>query len=407
MTRIGRIFWREYWFHLTRRSYLLLTIGFPLFMLSAPVVGGIILLLAIRAAMPPTDSRPIGLIDQAGLLAGAATTPNQPVMVQRFADAEEAAVALAKGEIQAYYDIQPNYWDTGQVIVTYESAPSEDVDTMLNQWIQSQIRARASPEILARLDGGSTITHRDLAGVRGYSLNNMTEVGIVFVLIYFMRLGGSFTAEYMFGSIAGEANDRTLEILLTSVSPLQFLLGKLLGLLAVGLTQLGLWGGVVLALSLGTSALLGLDLTGFILNWEHLGLLVSVLLAAYLLDQVLAAALGLLRVSGGAGSLLYTSIGYVTGIGLIYAAYFVPRNPHTFLAVATSLFPPTAPLVLLVRVVVSEVPTWQIILSQLLLWGSSVACFFWLRWLLRANLVANTTPFNMRHWLKQKVGQWL
>ncbi|MFN8455638.1 MAG: ABC transporter permease [Anaerolineae bacterium] len=127
-------------------------------------------------------------------------------------------------------------------------------------------------------------------------------------LIYFMRLGGSFTAEYMFGSIVSEASDRTLEIVLSSVSPLQFLLGKLLGLLAVGLTQLGLWGGVVLALSLGTSALLGFDLTGFLLTWEHLGLMLSVLLGAYLLDQMLAAALGLLKVSGGAGSLFYSSL---------------------------------------------------------------------------------------------------
>lgn len=406
MTRIGRIFWREYWFHLTRRSYLLLTIGFPLFMLSAPIAGGIVLLLAIRAAMPPTDPRPIGLIDQPGILAEATTTPDQPVAVRRFANSEEAAAALASGDIQAYYDIQPDYWQTGQVVVTYQTAPSEDVDGMLSQWLRTQIRSRASPEILARLSSGSTIIHRDLAGVRGYSLNNMTEVVIVFLLIYFMRLGGSFTAEYMFGSIAGEASDRTLEILLTSVSPLQFLLGKLLGLLAVGLTQLGLWAGVALVLSLGTGALFGLDLTGFLLNWEHLGLLISVLLAAYVLDQVLAAALGLLRVSGGAGSLLYSSVGYITGIGLIYAAYFVPRNPHTLLAVFTSLFPPTAPLVLLVRVVVSEVPAWQIALSQLLLWSSSVLCFFWLSRLLRANLVANTTPFELRGWLKQQVARW-
>jgi ABC-2 type transport system permease protein len=81
----------------------------------------------------------------------------------------------------------------------------------------------------------------------------------------------------------------------------------------------------------------------------------------------------------------------------------VPANPHTPIAIATSLFPLTAPLVLLVRVVVSEVPAWQISLSQALLWGSSLAGVFWLRRLLRANLVASTTPFSLRAWLKQKV----
>ena len=91
------------------------------------------------------------------------------------------------------------------------------------------------------------------------------------------------------------------------------------------------------------------------------------------------------------------------GLGLIYAAYFVPRNPHTPVAIAASLFPLTAPLVLLVRVVVSEVPLWQIGLSQTLLWGSSIAGVFWLRRLLRANLVASAAPFSLRYWLKQKV----
>lgn len=401
MTRIGRIFWHEYWGHITRRSYLLFTFGFPVFFMTVPLVGGVILYLALRAAMPPTDPRPIGLIDQPGILADS-PAPSDPVSVERFASSEAAATALARGEIQAYYDIRTNYWETGEVVTTYQVAPSDAVDSMVTNWLRRHIRAQAPPLLLDRLDAGANIIHRDLAGRRGYSLDGMTQMVIIYLLIYFVRLGGSFTAEYMFGSIASEAWDRTLEILLTSVSPLQFLLGKLLGLLAVGLTQLILWGGVVLALSLGTSALLGLDLTGFLLTWEHLGLLVSVLLAAYVLDQMLAAGLGLVRVSGGAGSMLFSTVNVVVGLALLYATYFVPRNPHTLLAVAASLFPLTAPVVLLVRVVVTEVPAWQVTLSQILLWGSSLASLFWLRRLLQTNLVAHSTPFSFYLWLKQK-----
>lgn len=401
MNRIRLIFWREYWGHLRRRSYLLFTFGFPLFFISLPLIGGLTLFLALRLAIPPTDPRPIGLIDQAGLLADT-SPPGQPVGVEPFADSQRAAAALARGQIQAYYEIQPDYWNTGEVIVTYKTAPSEEVDGMVINWLRSQARAQAPPELVARLDSGSAIIHRDLTGRRGYSLDSMTQIVIVYMLIYFVRLGGSFTAEYMFGSIASEGWDRTLEIVLTSVSPLQFLLGKLLGLLAVGLTQLAIWGGTLLALTLGAGALLGLDLTGFLLTWEHLGLLVSVLGAAYVLDQMLAASLGLMRLSGGAGSMLFSTFNAVVGLGLLYATYFVPRNPHTPLAIAASLFPLTAPLVLLVRVVVTEVPAWQIFVSQLLLWGSSIASLFWLRRLLRANLVANTTPFSLPQWLKKK-----
>jgi len=58
--RIFHIFWREYWDNIKRRSYLLFTFGFPIFMIVTPIIGGIILALAIRTAMPPTDPRPIG-----------------------------------------------------------------------------------------------------------------------------------------------------------------------------------------------------------------------------------------------------------------------------------------------------------------------------------------------------------
>lgn len=401
MNRIRLIFWREYWGHLSRRSYVLFTFGFPLFFISLPLIGGIALFLAIRLTLPPTNPRPIGLIDQSGLLADT-PPPSQSVSVELFADSPTAAAALARGEIQAYYEIQPAYWDTGEVIVTYKTAPSEEVDRMVINWLRGVAQVQVPPELLARLDSGPAIIHRDLAGQRGYSLNSMTQIVIVYMLIYFVRLGGSFTAEYMFGSIASEGWDRTLEIVLTSVSPLQFLLGKLFGLLAVGFTQLAIWGVTLLALGLGANSLLGLDLIGFLLTWEHVGLLLSVLGAAYVLDQMLAAGLGLVRLSGGAGSMLFSTFNALVGLGLLYATYFVPRNPHTPLAVATSLFPLTAPLVLLVRVVVTEVPTWQIILSQLLLWGSSIASVFWLQRLLRANLVASTTPFSLRRWLNQK-----
>ncbi len=403
MLRTWYIFWHEYWGNITRRSYLIFTFGFPLVMAIGPVVGGVVLALAIRAAMPPTDPRSIGVVDQAGLFADSETSPDKPVAVIRFAGPEEAAAALSAGEIQAYYDLQPDYWQSGEVVLTYDTAPTEAIDRMFTNWVQNQVRARVSADILTRLDQGPRIVHQGLAGPQSFAAANIIEPVIVYLLIYFVRLGSSVTASYMFDSIASEAHDRTLEILITTVSPLQFITGKLLGLLAVGLTQLGMWGGAVLALGFGAGYLLGVDLIGFLLAWEHLGLLLSVLLATYILDQILAAAMGLFRVSGGAGNLFFNTINMVVGIGLLYAAYFVPRNPHTPLAVAASLFPFTASLVLLIRVVVSEVPLWQIILSQVILWGTNIASLFWLRRLLQTNLVAYGPPFSLRRWVKQRL----
>ena len=122
MLRIWRVFWHEYWGHLTRKSYLIFTFGFPFFMLAAPVVGGIVLAVAIQNALPEMDPRPVGVVDQAALFSPDETPAHAPVAVRRYSSPRAAQQALAAGEIQAIYDIQPDYWQTGVVVMHYDTA---------------------------------------------------------------------------------------------------------------------------------------------------------------------------------------------------------------------------------------------------------------------------------------------
>ncbi len=398
MKRIIPIFWHEYQRYVTSRGYLLFTFGFPLLFGIVPVAGGLILGLAMYLAMPPFDHRPIGMVDQVGLLGSSAQ--DMPVKVIFFEYAEEAAAALATDYIQAYYKIPPDYWQNGQVILTYYTAPNELIRARFTSWIEQTVRHSAPTNILTRLDRGTYISHYDVQGKQGYSIFNLIEWFMVYLVVYFVRLGGtSITATYMFDSIVDESSDRTLEILLTSVSPMQFLLGKILGLLAVGFTQLAIWAMAFLTVLLIVGQSVDLDLLGFLLGWSHLWLMVTMLLGAYVLDHLLAAALGLLRVSGGAGMQLFGSINLLGSFGLLYATYFIPRHPHTIIAVLASLLPFTSPIVLLIRVVVSDVPMWQVICSLILLWGTNLLIIFWLRHLLQANLVGHT-PFKFWVWVK-------
>jgi ABC-2 type transport system permease protein len=232
----------------------------------------------------------------------------------------------------------------------------------------------------------------------------MTEWVLVFVLVYLVRSAGLFTSGYMYDSIAIESRQRTIEILLTSVSSLQFVLGKFCGLLLVGLTQLMIWGSGLFLAAVVATAVFNINLIAELAAWPHLPLVISMLLGAYILDQIMAAAAGMMRVSGGAGPQLMNTFSLATGLALIYAAYFLPRSPDTQLAVAASLFPLTSPIVLLIRIVASEVPDWQIILSQVLLWGTAVLGLWGLRFLLRLNFVAYAPRFEIRRWLKKVIG---
>lgn len=403
MTRTWHVFWREYWGHITRRSYLLFTFGFPIFLVVLPALGGLLLTLAVASAIPPADLRPVGVIDQAGLLGDMGDVPTDPVEMRPFATVEAARAALTAGTIQAFYLIPPDYWSTGQVKIIYDQPPTNEVDGAFRRWVGKRVQARVSGEVLAQLDRETQIVHRNPSGERVFSANDLVVAVLVFGLAYFVQLGSSFTANYMFDSVASESWDRTLEIVLTSISPLQFLVGKVLSLMSVGLTQLALWGSFGLILIVWTSRQLGLELATYLIGWEHLGVLASVLFAAYVMSQLLAAAIGLLHVNSGSGPLFFNTLNWVVGLGWLYAIALVPRSPHTPLALAASLFPLTSPIVLMIRLIVAEVPSWQIVLSQSLLWGTNIACLFWLRYLLTTNLVASTSRFRLLPWLKDKL----
>ncbi len=398
--RFWHIFWREYWGNITRRGFLLFTFGFPLSLVTLPVLGGAALALALYSALPATDPRPVGLVDQAAVISPTATVPREPVEIIRFETADQADQALAQGDIQAYYHLPSHYWRTGTVAIRYEVPPSQMVDRMVSNWIEAQLESRVPAELLTRLQEGPEFSHLGLSDQSSaFSKANMVEAFAIFLVIYFVRLVGTFTANFVLESIVNEAEDRTLEILITTVSPLTFISGKLLGLVAVGLTQVGTWLAAALGLALVVTGWVGVKLLEPVWAWEHLGLTLSVLTAAYLLDQIVAAALGLVRVTGGAGNLIFNLVNLVIGLSLIYAIYFVPRHPHTPISVIASLVPFTAPVVLLIRVVVSEVPVWQVVLSQVCLWGSCLLGVFWLHRLLKANVVPSTQPFRFVEWL--------
>ncbi|MFQ5616549.1 MAG: ABC transporter permease [Anaerolineales bacterium] len=104
----------------------------------------------------------------------------------------------------------------------------------------------------------------------------------IYLLIYFVEIASSFTSGYMYGSIASESRTRTIEILLTSVSTVQFIAGKFAGLLAVGITQLTIWGAPLIVAVLVLTSIRGVSYLAWFFPLEYTGLVISTLLASYI-----------------------------------------------------------------------------------------------------------------------------
>ncbi len=171
--------------------------------------------------------------------------------------------------------------------------------------------------------------------------------GMFLVLFYLLLLMSSNT---LLTCMTEEKENRVVEILLTSIRVRDLLFSKLLGLLAVGVTQLGL----TLALTLSVAALLktklpfDIDLSKVVFDPVAIGLAFFYTLAGYVFYAAIMAGVGAIvptaREAGG-----FVAFFMISALSPFYFITALIAEPTGPTAVITSYFPLTAPLVLVLR----------------------------------------------------------
>jgi len=202
-------------------------------------------------------------------------------------------------------------------------------------------------------------------------------IGFVFaMMLYVMFLVyGQMVAR----GVLEEKTSDIVEILVSSVRPRELMLGKILGIGAVGLTQVGIWAVVGVTLSqfglggrLGELIGLGLDFVGFAFPWTILlfGFLYFVL--GYLMYAAMFAGAGAMMTSEQDVQqvLLPAMMPIIVPIILMPA---VVDTPDATWVQILSLIPAFSPILMPVRITVMSVPVWQNLaavgLLILAIWG--------------------------------------
>lgn len=205
----------------------------------------------------------------------------------------------------------------------------------------------------------------------------MAVGGIFTLLIYMFVL--SYGAMVM-QSVIEEKTNRIVELLVSSVKPFQLMMGKIIGVMLVGLAQLVLWAvmlGVILAIAsegFGVSVLspeLKMVLTALTnLPYVEIGVMFLLMfIGGYLLYASFFAATGASINEQEDSNQFVVPVTMITLFGL-YAAMYSIENTDGPLAFWTSLFPLTSPIVMMVRIPFG-VPLWQEVLSVILLYATA------------------------------------
>lgn len=184
----------------------------------------------------------------------------------------------------------------------------------------------------------------------------------------FLLMMTLYTTVLMYGmsvmrSILEEKSSRVVEVMLSSVTAKEMMAGKILGVGAVGLTQILIWTALGSVISLPSIIALGGGKAGAITISTTAGIFFAVFfLLGYLLYSTMCAALGAMVTSEQEAQQMQFPIVLPMVFSLVMMPYLI-RQPDAPLSVIVSMIPFCSPLVMYLRIVVQQPPAWQIALS--------------------------------------------
>lgn len=367
MRNIRHIIWHEIVTMLGRRSFWLMTFIFPGLILALTTLPGLQARGAsgnaqVQQVLAESLAAPIAYVDLIGAL-DRLPPDVPPAAIQILRDEDAARRALAAREITGYYLIGPEYLSQGRVIVvigrggmlaatnqeqllryllSYALTGEQQMALLLTDPVTEVEVAARSPEV------------KPSAGDRG-------GLGLQFVVMFVLFFVITISAGYMLQSVTREKESRTVEVLLTSLRPREVMLGKVVGLGAVALLQMGVWlGGGALMLRQGSPVVR--LMAGQVLQPGFIALAVAYFLLGYLLYASVLGAIGALAPTQREGA-QYTFVLLLPLMLPFWLNQTFAVSPNGGLATFFSLFPLSAPTSMLARLSAAAAPAWQIALS--------------------------------------------
>ncbi len=396
--------------NVTRRSWLLITIGLPLILalvlFARPLLTGSAPVSTSVSDASSSDSELDieGYVDHSGLIR--TITEDLEGKLVAFADEVSASSALEAGEIAAYYVIPEDYVESGRF--TYVHPDFKGFEPQGQSWVMRWTL------LVNVLDGDAKLASQvwnpmDLK-VTALAAEPQRDVGMGWeywvpyatgMILYVMII---MSSSLLRSSMGNERKNQVMEVLMLSVTPRQMLTGKLFGLAAVGLLQTLIWAGTGYAmLSLGGQ---GVNLpAGFELP---LSLVVWSLVYFVLGYAVYASLLGGLGALTGPNQMGASTADFVIIWPLIIPIFFMAfliNNPNGTLAIVLSLIPLTAPVAMMTRLAAGGVPLWQPLLGAALMAGTALLAMRAVARVFRTQMLLSGQTFSVKRYFTVLLGR--
>ena len=200
---------------------------------------------------------------------------------------------------------------------------------------------------------------------------------VAFALLFFLYMTVLFYGLFVMRGVIEEKQSRIVEVLISSVRPSQMMVGKLIGIGLVGLTQIGIWALSTAALSsIGVALFAG---SGAKVPHVPLSLLIYFVLffvLGFFLYATLYAAVGAIVSSEEDAQQVQFPVTMLLIVPMMIFG-LVMSNPNSTSSIVLSMVPFFAPTLMMLRIAAVNPPVWQVILSMVIMLVT-IAGLLWL-----------------------------
>ena len=437
MNKIGLIIKREYLTRVRKRSFLIMTFLGPILMAAIYIIP---ITLALRSS---DEKMRIAVVDESHWFEERfidnkehtfVTLPGQPI------DSVKTLVKEGVFDMALYVPPTQLNIPSNAVIYSLRQVPM-DVETYISNVMQKEIEDQklmasgVDPSIVSAVKTNVNLQIMRM-DEKGNEKETFTKVqftlGIILsMLVYFFIL--FFGGQVMQG-VAEEKTNRIIEVIISSVKPFQLMMGKIIGVSLVALTQFVMWILLTGVLYVGFSAAVGLGNPGMlsqgtvmtqeistndIMSNETVQNIVQIaqsidfgtiifsfilfFILGYLLYATLYAAIGSL-VDNNTDSQQFTLPITVPLILAMISTFYIVNDPDSSLSIWLSMIPFTSPISMMVRIPFG-VPIWQIALSVVILAGTFVLMTWFAAKIYRTGILMYGKKLSYKEifrWLKYK-----
>jgi ABC-2 type transport system permease protein len=363
MNKTILIFRHELLHTIKRAGFIVLTFSLPVLAL----IGIGIFHIIPGISKPPTEVTRIGYVDKAGGFDRFTGKGDIPLV--RFATPEAATQALIKGDIKEYFIIPPDYTIKGTInrytlekqITIPQKIAATIKDFLSNNLLSGKVPAATIKVIESPLN--IVTTRLTTTGARSPDQGGPTNLIIPGIFSLLLAFSLIFSSAYVLQGLAEEKESRLIEILLSSVSTRQLMFGKVFGIGIAGLAQVIIWViSIPFLLNLASSSIGGF-INSIQIPTHFLVLGIAYFILGYLLFATLSSGIAAVSttVREGQGLASMFTLFSVAPFWFFSLLMAFPKSP---ILVVFSIFPFSAPVLIMLRLGMMGVPSWQLIASM-------------------------------------------